>query len=60
MRDHPRPHTPTPRACGAAPYPVPHPHPHPRRPLMSEPITECPYPDDEIVQDDIDDQEVAQ
>jgi hypothetical protein len=42
------------------PHPIPSPHPHPRRPLMSEPITECPYPDDEIAQDDIDDQEVAQ
>ena len=54
MRDHPRPHTPTPRARVG-------PHPPIRlETAMSEPITECPYPDDEIAQDDVNDQEVTQ
>lgn len=57
MRDHSRPHTPIPPRVWGRTLST---RPHPRRPLMSEPITECPYPDDEIVQDDIDDQEVAQ
>ena len=59
-RDSPRgPDTPTPARVWGRTLSRP-PHPHPRRPLMSEPITECPYPDDEIAQDDVNDQEVTQ